>query len=164
MFIHFKKNLGLLAILAPNFSFKLKISNMRVKFKHIALADDDDEDKELLQEAIKRACPDIFFTLADNGAILLDKLKTNPPPDFIILDINMPYLNGKDCLKIIKSKQTTKEIPVMVYSTSSNMKDVEEAFSNGADYYVIKPNNMIDIDQLAKEICSGTIKSCGISK
>lgn len=133
---------------------------MKPKFKHIALADDDAEDKELLQEAISKACPDILFTLADNGAILLDKLKTNPPPDFIILDINMPRINGKDCLKVIKSKQTTKEIPVMMYSTSSNMKDVEKSFLNGADYYVIKPDTMTALDQLAEEICMGTINSC----
>ena len=134
-------------------------SVMRLKIKHIALADDDHEDMEMLQEAISKNCPDIFFTLATNGAILLDKLRAAPAPDFIILDINMPVLDGKECLKAIRRKPLMNAIPVLMYSTSSNSTDIKEAFNNGADYYVIKPDTITAIDQIAKEICNGTIKS-----
>ena len=132
---------------------------MYLKYKHIALADDDCEDKEMLKEALEKICPDIHLTLADDGATLLNILKTIPRPDFIILDINMPLIDGKECLKVLKNKQTMKAIPVMMYSTSSNNTDIQEAFSNGADYYVLKPNSMAEINKLAEDICTGTLKS-----
>jgi CheY-like chemotaxis protein len=126
--------------------------------KHIAFADDDYEDQEMLQQAIKKACPEIKFTLASNGAHLLDKLEATIP-DFIILDINMPCMDGKECLKVIRSKRSIKDIPVMIYSTSRNKIDIEEVFLHGADYYVIKPNNIEALDKLASDICTGMIKS-----
>ena len=132
---------------------------MKIKFKHIALADDDNEDLELLKDAITKSCPNICFTLADNGATLLDKLNTSSTPDFIILDINMPYISGKECLKVIKTRQVMKDVPVMMYSTSSNQCDIKECFSNGADFYVIKPSSISEIEQIGKDICMGTIKS-----
>lgn len=113
----------------------------------------------MLQEAISKNCPDIRFTLADNGAILLGKLKTTTAPDFIILDINMPKLNGKECLKAIRSKPAFKAILVMMYSTTSDKDDIEESFVNGADSYVVKPNSVTAINKLASDICNGTIKS-----
>ena len=127
--------------------------------KHIAFADDDYDDKDLLCEAVKNICPDVLFTIADDGATLLDKLKTTARPDFIILDINMPFMDGKECLKVIKSIPAIKEIPVMMYSTSSNLKDVEESYSHGAAYYVVKPDSNSALTKLAEEICTGELNS-----
>ncbi|WP_018616613.1 response regulator [Segetibacter koreensis] len=132
---------------------------MLSKFKHIVIADDDHEDVELLKESLAKSCSDLDFTLADNGCNLLNALKTTSPPDLIILDINMPVMDGKECLKVIKSNQLMKAIPIMMYSTSTNKKDIEACYSFGADYYVIKPSSIEEIEQLAEEICTGEIKS-----
>lgn len=71
----------------------------------------------------------------------------------------MPVMDGKECLKVIKSNQLMKAIPIMMYSTSTNKKDIEACYSFGADYYVIKPSSIEEIEQLAEEICTGEIKS-----
>jgi len=132
---------------------------MHSSIKHIAIADDDSDNIEMLSEAVKKYCPDIKFTYADDGHMLLEKLNNPPLPDFIILDINMPRLDGRDCLKAIKSNSRLKEIPVMMYSTSSLHNDINEALSNGANYYVSKPNGINEVNKIAKAICDGTIVS-----
>lgn len=132
---------------------------MDLKIKNIILADDDYDDKDLLEEAIKKNCPDVLFKHADNSTTLFDLLKSSPAPDIIILDINMPYLNGNECLQIIKGNNALKGIKVIMYSTSSNKTDIEESFLHGADHYVIKPDNIEALHKLAKDICNGTIKS-----
>lgn len=129
------------------------------EIKHIVYADDDEEDKELLREAFKKVCPAIQFTLAGDCIILLGILKKIQTPDFIILDINMPNLDGNECLKTIKSEKSLIHIPVIVYSTSSSTVDIEHSFQNGADYYIIKPNSIDALELLAKEICNRTLKS-----
>lgn len=131
---------------------------MQTKITHIVYADDDEEDKELLQEAFKKVCPDVKFTLAGDGSILLDLLKKIHRPDFIILDINMPNLNGNECLKAIKSEQGLRQVPVIMYSTSSSATDIEHSLSNGADYYIVKPDTIDALELLAKDICNGTMK------
>jgi CheY-like chemotaxis protein len=71
----------------------------------------------------------------------------------------MSVIDGKECLKVIKNRGATKEIPVMMYSTSSNAKDIEEFYFNGADYYVIKPDNNLALTKLGEEICMGEINA-----
>src|SRR3954464_3276372 len=119
---------------------------MKSKYKNIVFADDDFDDVTLLVEAFEKKCTDVNFTIAGDGIVLLDTLKTVPAPDFIILDINIPFINGKECLKRIRSEHAIKEVPVMMYSTSNNKTDIEESFLNGANYYVVKPNSVAALD------------------
>ncbi|WP_018611563.1 response regulator [Segetibacter koreensis] len=132
---------------------------MLSKFKHIWIVDDDPDDVEMLKEALAKSCSDVNFILVNNGFNLPDALKTSAPPDLIILDINMPVMDGKECLKVIKSNPRMKAVPIMMYSTSTSKKDIEACYLLGADYYVIKPCCMEELDQLTEEICTGEIKS-----
>ncbi|MDQ3681611.1 MAG: response regulator [Bacteroidota bacterium] len=74
----------------------------------------------------------------------MQKLKgwIGPLPDFIILDLNLPDMNGKKCLVEIKKNKVFNDIPVVMYSTAAEKKVIEEMEGLGADYFISKPNNV----------------------
>jgi CheY-like chemotaxis protein len=76
----------------------------------------------------------------NNGEEALEELnKKNDLPDLILLDLNMPKLNGIDFLKILKKDEVLKYIPTVILSTSSNLVDVKQCFKIGIAGYIIKP-------------------------
>jgi len=75
-----------------------------------------------------------------NGAAALQYLKTTKNfPDLILLDLNMPKMNGLEFLKILKSDNDFHYIPVVVLTTSNNKEDIKEAYRIGIAGYVMKP-------------------------
>ncbi len=107
----------------------------------ILLADDDADDRDFFKDAIAEAKIPAEITMVMDGEQLseyLSEIKTPPPPDVIFLDINMPRKNGKECLIEIRNDAKFNDIPVIMFSTSSHKKDIEETFNNGADFYIIK--------------------------
>jgi CheY-like chemotaxis protein len=125
--------------------------------KHILIAEDDADDIDFFKEAVKDNCPSIELTVAEDGKKLLSVLDKITPPDVIVLDLNMPYVNGKDCLKEIRKNEKYHKVPIVVYSTSSNQYDVEYCLSNGADHYVVKPGTYSAISKLVHQLCNGTL-------
>jgi len=118
------------------------------KITHVLLADDDEDDRSLFAEAVKVISPDIKVTLADNEPSLLIFLDSEIVPEVIFLDVNMPIKSGLDCLRAIKSNINYINTAVVMYSTSNNIKDIDAAYNDGADFYLIKPSNytlLIDI-------------------
>ncbi len=77
---------------------------------------------------------------------------TNSLPDMIFLDLNMPFKDGKQCLSELKSDGKFQHIPVIIYSTSSYMRDIENAYNQGANLYVIKPNTCNELKKIMKKI------------
>jgi CheY-like chemotaxis protein len=125
--------------------------------KHILIAEDDADDIDFFKEAVKDNCPSIQLTVAEDGKKLLSVLDRISTPDVIVLDLNMPYINGKDCLKEIRKNDRYQKVPIIVYSTSSNQYDVEYCLSNGADHYVVKPGTYSAISKLVHQLCNGTL-------
>lgn len=109
----------------------------------ILLADDDESDRLLFIEAFLDLKIKTIVSSVNNGMKLMEWLNTKNIrlPDILFLDLNMPQKNGLECLKEIKSNEKLKAISVVIYSTSDNTKDMEESFLNGANIYIIKPNN-----------------------
>lgn len=70
-------------------------------------------------------------------------------PDLILLDINLPIFNGHEVLKQLKGDVVLKKIPVIMLTTSSNKKDIDEAYSNHCNSYVKKP---LDMNEFIKSI------------
>jgi CheY-like chemotaxis protein len=112
-------------------------------FKKFALADDDADDAELFCEALAAVNPSIACEHAANGRILLDKIRNQETalPDIIFLDINMPEMNGWDSLTELKKHSSLREIPVVMYSTSSTYRDMQAAKKLGANFFYTKPDN-----------------------
>jgi CheY-like chemotaxis protein len=109
---------------------------------NILLADDDDDDREFFSEVLSELDATVTISTVKNGTELMKVLSdpANELPDIIFLDLNMPCKNGRECLHDIKKSVRLRHIPVIIYSTSSNVKDIENAYNEGADLYVTKPN------------------------
>lgn len=117
----------------------------------ILLADDDPDDRELFTEAatLQNAC----VQSVANGMELMQALdQFDPLPDFILLDLNMPEKNGKECLQEIRKHTRFNDIPVIIYSTSSSHKDIEDTYAMGANLYITKPNSFSGLKATVKSI------------
>ncbi|WAS91280.1 response regulator [Nannocystis punicea] len=113
----------------------------------ILIADDDPEDRMLAEEALResRLVNDIRFV--DDGEDLLDYLYrrnayagSDPPrPDMILLDLNMPRMDGREALKVIKGDAELRRIPVVVLTTSKAEEDIYRTYDLGVNSFIIKP-------------------------
>ncbi|WP_205509639.1 response regulator [Longitalea arenae] len=105
------------------------------------LVDDDIDDIIIFQESLKKVDEKIQFFSATNGKAAIDFLtdNINQLPSLIFLDINMPRMDGKECLKTIKQDERLKHIPVLMYTTSSQSSDIEETMMLGAMCFITKP-------------------------
>ncbi|MBO9202848.1 MULTISPECIES: response regulator [Niastella] len=114
--------------------------------KVIMLIDDDMDDRFLFSRAAKLKKPEITCVTADGGKEALELLDKMPQlPQVIFLDINMPGMNGWEFLSQFKKNDHFKNIPILIYSTSSNEKDITTAETAGASGYCVKP---LDFDGL----------------
>jgi DNA-binding response OmpR family regulator len=118
----------------------------------ILLIEDDIDDVELLKEAFKENKVNYELELIMEGDRVNPYLQDGDSiPSIIILDLNLPKTDGKEILKDIKSSDTFKNIPLIVFSTSSSKQDAEFAYSYGANNFITKPttiagwNETIDI-------------------
>jgi CheY-like chemotaxis protein len=108
--------------------------------KILFLIDDDPDDKEIFQEALRQIDEKIICYTATDGKDALAKLRDALLlPDVVFLDLNMPVMNGKDCLRELKNDRQLKHIPVIMYSTSSAEKEKSNCLSLGATHYISKP-------------------------
>src|SRR5258706_12663565 len=104
------------------------------KIPYLILADDDKDDCILFKEALREIGSDVHFVSAEHGHALMKILNEGVfLPDMIFLDINMPLKNGKECLAEIKHDVRLAQIPIIVYSTSTNPRDVDETYKAGAN-------------------------------
>jgi CheY-like chemotaxis protein len=115
------------------------------------IVDDDIDDQELFIEAVNEVDNSIQCVSASDCEEALNLLKSGamPLPDMIFLDLNMPRLNGKQCLTELKKQAHLRHIPVIIYSTSSEKRDVEETALLGAAHFLTKPNKF---DELCKAL------------
>lgn len=122
--------------------------------KYILLVDDDNDDRELFREAISTSASELNFREAEDGAEAFRILQTakNNLPDLIFLDINLPIISGWECLTKLKSDADFKNIPVIIYSTSSHDRDRKIAADLGALSFVTKPHTHTDLLKLIKKV------------
>jgi CheY-like chemotaxis protein len=108
--------------------------------KHIMLADDDNDHGILFRHILKAVHPEARISIAKDGQELLDMLEKNHP-DILFLDLNMPCKNGFECLQEIRNSANFKNLPVVVYSSSTHMNDIQKSYLHQADLYMVKPFN-----------------------
>ncbi|MEX2234146.1 MAG: response regulator [Cyclobacteriaceae bacterium] len=107
----------------------------------ILLVDDDDDDRDVFQEAASVVVPGVKCIVAKDGEQGLSQLKTLAElPDYIFLDVNMPKMDGKEFLKLIKEHPVFKGIPVIIYSTSNHTSELGNYFKMGASNFITKPS------------------------
>lgn len=109
---------------------------------NIFLADDDEDDRIFFLDALKEIPLQSQVTEFSNGVELMDVLHSkNPLPDVIFLDLNMPLMNGFECLSDIRAVDKFNGIPVIIYSTSFHSHDTKRLQDIGATHYLRKPSS-----------------------
>jgi CheY-like chemotaxis protein len=124
---------------------------------YILLADDDDEDQELLKEALSEQDPDTDVASVWNGQEVFSYLETCPDsslPCLILLDYKMPVLNGPEVLDRLGMDPRYATIPKAVWSTSSQQEYIDRCLGKGATQFFIKPNNPSDLQKIANQLLS----------
>src|SRR5580765_482767 len=118
--------------------------------KVLLLADDDVDDRELFCEALQAIDPSIICHLATDGKEVFEILSNNEldKPQLIFLDINMPRMDGWQCLSQLKEKSEYRDIPVLIYSTSVHQRDANRAIELGALCFFAKPNSFSELKNI----------------
>ena len=112
----------------------------------VLLVDDDADDRQFFQEALSEVEPAARFASAVDGIDALEFLKrTDKLPHYIFLDLNMPRMDGRQCLCELKKDPRFSSIPVIIYTTSSQKEEEKETFQLGAVAFFQKPSNFTDI-------------------
>jgi len=127
----------------------------------ILMADDDADDRLLVKEALSDAGVPHSLHFAEDGMALLDYLRGNgikgdgtaaPRPELILLDLNMPLKDGREVLRDIRSDNSLRRIPVVVFTTSKADTDIRQMYELGANSYVTKPAAFADLVRLMKRL------------
>lgn len=114
----------------------------------ILVAEDDPDDREFLGEAFARLGLANPLRFVEHGVELLDYLRregayadpaSSPRPSLVLLDLNMPVMDGKECLARLRAEPDLRRVPVVVLTTSGDELDIERCYALGANAYVCKP-------------------------
>lgn len=128
----------------------------------ILYVEDDEDDRLLAKEAIEESEYDIDLRFVENGVEALayirgtepyDKPGDAPRPDIILLDFNMPVVNGREVLRVLKTDIQLARIPVIVLTTSSSPVDINTAYDLGVNAYIVKPSRFDELVKVFKTVC-----------
>lgn len=113
----------------------------------ILIIDDDRDDIDIFIDAISELDDTIHCISVNNAADALAILQNSlsEKPDYIFLDLNMPRISGQSFLQEIKNSSSLKDIPVIIYTTTKHIKEVDEVKNLGANYFLTKPTLFQDL-------------------
>jgi CheY-like chemotaxis protein len=129
----------------------------------ILMADDDVDDRDLTRDAMRKNQLNGELKWVEDGEELLDYLKhrgrftdpgVSPRPGIILLDLNMPRMNGREALREIKADPELRRIPIIILSTSSADADVLSSYELGANCFITKPSTfeqLVDVVRVLGE-------------
>jgi len=117
----------------------------------VLLIDDDYDEFELFASAMKYINEEVSLIHSDGCTEVLDVI-IHHRPDLVFIDINMPSVNGIDCLKSVRAHADFESLRVVMYSTSSNKMSIEQSFVNKANYYVVKPYSYQGIVRVLQKV------------
>jgi CheY-like chemotaxis protein len=122
--------------------------------KTVHLADDDEDDRMLIREALMETSPDITIVEAENGKELVHNLKDadDLSDTVIIVDMNMPKMNGIEALEAIRKDPELPKIPAVMMSTSNNPDLKKKAIEAGANEFFSKPTSFRGLVDIAIKI------------
>jgi CheY-like chemotaxis protein len=116
----------------------------------VLLADDDMDDCLIFKEALEELPIYAHLTIVHNGDQLMKLLlkDINHLPDVLYLDLNMPRKNGFECLTEIRLNDKLKALPLILYSTSAEQSIIERLYQNGAQHFIRKPFDFLEIKRV----------------
>ena len=124
----------------------------------VMLVDDDQDDIEMARFALEQDDPPEAVITAANGKELLEYLNravgdpSTPFPDLILMDINMPEMNGITALSRLKADDQLRVVPVVMFTTSDSSIDIRDAYRHGSAGYITKPESYDALLEIARSI------------
>jgi two-component system response regulator len=127
----------------------------------IVMADDDADDQALVRDAAREAGIEARIDCVADGHELIAYLRARADAalrgdaqarTFVLLDLNMPQLDGREALARIRRDERLRHLPVVVFSTSTHAGDVLGSYRAGANSYVVKPSSYVDFVRLMREL------------
>lgn len=114
----------------------------------VLLVEDNLADQEMTRRALARADSSVHLQIVEDGEQALDYLLrrdmyssgAHPAPDFVLIDLNLPRISGKDLIRQVRASEAIRHVPLIVLSTSHADEDVLESYRLGCNSYLIKPS------------------------
>jgi len=125
--------------------------------KFILFGEDDKDDEDFLKEVFSGIDNSFFLHFVNNGRKLITFLNQVPAdrlPSLLVLDYNMPELNGAEILRILQQHDRYNSLPKIIWSTSGSEVYKKKCLELGADEYIIKPSNVNDLKNIIKHMLS----------
>ncbi|MGN6196429.1 MAG: response regulator [Ginsengibacter sp.] len=125
--------------------------------KTVLIGEDDIDDEEILEEVVESIDPSIRIQFMNNGQKMiefLEEIKDEDLPCLIILDYNMPGLNGAEILKRVHRNERLKHVPKIIWSTSNAATYKKICMESGASDYLVKPNKIKDLENMIRHMLS----------
>lgn len=128
----------------------------------ILVAEDDPDDALMLRDAF-REINQVNITFLTNGKLLIEHIQellaNNQLPSLVVVDLNMPVLDGRAVIAELKNSDLTKQIPLVVLSTSKNKQDIDSAIALGANQVFTKPASFKDLVNITTNITNKWINA-----
>ncbi|SHL25397.1 Response regulator receiver domain-containing protein [Chitinophaga jiangningensis] len=126
----------------------------------IMMIDDDADDRQLFCDALQEVAPGTHALVFESGVEALSRLQDNTVsvPDYIFLDINMPLMNGKECLSALKKIAHLKLTQIIMLSTSAMREDFNESMELGAQFFMTKPSSFTDLCENIRNVLENKFK------
>jgi CheY-like chemotaxis protein len=127
----------------------------------LVMVDDDEDDCFLVQAALKEACMNCSFRCVPDGLEMMDYLnrrgryrdsRSAPVPDLILLDLNLPRMDGRQLLEYLKKEPRFRGIPVIILTTSRDREDIRNCYDLGANSYIAKQASFEELVSIMKTI------------
>ena len=125
----------------------------------IVVAEDNKYDRMILAEAFREVGLNVTLSFVSHGEELLDYLRgryghaeaqATPRPSLILMDLNMPRMDGNEALKRIRADAALRKLPVVVLSMSDSSRQIAEAYDNGANAFMTKPGHFDDLVRMLR--------------
>jgi CheY-like chemotaxis protein len=118
------------------------VSNAPERARHVFLIEDDGSYRWVIRRLLEGAFgQDVSVEEFPNGEMALERAASDPPPDLVLLDINLPGLDGFEVLRRLRAHERTRKVPVIVVTSSQEEKDVQRAYECGANSFVSKSDS-----------------------
>lgn len=133
-----------------------------MELREIMLIEDNPDDGEVIIRGFRECDPDKTIAWYKTSKEALESLEKgdNNNPQLIILDLNLPGMDGRDLLAHIKESDTLKEIPVVILTTSIDRNDIKHCYTHGANSYIQKPVNFYQMKDFCKNISQYWFQTC----
>ena len=120
----------------------------------LIFVDDDQDDRDLIQDGLSALGANSFLVLEGGRALFtyLNSLKEDHLPEGIVLDLNMPEMNGAQILQQLKNMDPYQKIPVYILTTSSRDDLKQQCITDGAAGFYTKPNSIVELNSILNEL------------